>query len=252
MRRPDRPCGRFCNNAACDPVRCLGPRPTDELHRAAVFGFPDDQGEPLCRFVLERISPYIQIPKDMPPRTAAWLMCNPSRASHLIDDPTAGRVVHHSNRASCPRSLVGNVWPLRTPYPSDLWPWVETCGHSVKSRAMTAPTQRYERSMAANLDALAMIAAQADIHVVAFGAEPNRRDRMAVTRAVEAFSLYGNVPLYCLGTTPDGHPLHPLARGKFAVRNNAKLALWRDVQPVLPWEHVFSDKQRVAGGWVDR
>lgn len=106
----------------------------------------------------------------------------------------------------------------------------------------------------ANLDALAMISAQADIHVVAYGATPGRDYPGAVARAVEAFSLYGTVPLYCLGTTPDGQPLHPLARGKYAVRNNAKLQLWRPAndKPLPTWDQVFADKRRIPGGWVDR
>jgi hypothetical protein len=183
------------------------------VHRAAVLAFPGADGEPLARLVLERIVPHALIPADAPPPTAAWLMCNPSRASHLIDDPTAGRVVHHSNRARCPRSLVGNVWPLRTPYPADLWA-------ALQRGELTAEMAH------ANLDALAMIGGQADIHVVAFGAAPGRAHPAAVREAVGAFSCGGRFPLYCLGTTDDGMPLHPLARGKFAVRNDTELRPW--------------------------
>lgn len=38
----------------------------------------------------------------------------------------------------------------------------------------------------------------------------------------------GRVPL-CLGLTPDGAPLHPLARGKFAVRNDCEPFDWPGV-----------------------
>lgn len=169
------------------------------MHRGAAMGF-DGQ----CRFVLER--------STGPGRTAAWLMCNPSDADASIDDPTAGRVVHHSARANCPRSLIGNVWPLRTPYPAVLW-------------ERLARGELTEGMWASNLDALAMISAQADVHVVAFGAL--RKHAPAVEAALDAFSLGGKVPLYCLGTTADGLPLHPLARGKHAVRNDATLRWWR-------------------------
>ena len=180
------------------------------MQRAAILGFPDDRGEPQARLVLERVI----ADANERPRTAAWLMCNPSRASHLIDDPTAGRVVHHSARAGCPRSLVGNVWPYRTPYPDDLW-------------AAIAAGQVTDEMRHANLEALTMISAQADVHVVAFGVAPGTRDPAAVVAALDAFSLEGAVPLYCLGTSPAGWPLHPLARGKFAVRNDATLKPWR-------------------------
>lgn len=223
-------------------------RQGDGMHRGAVLAFPDDQDEPQCRLVLERIkwTPHLDYAGEPMrpgefrdrPLTAAWLMCNPSRASHLMDDPTAGRVVHHSDRAGCARSLVGNVWPYRTPYPVDLW-------------AAIAAGRVTEAMMQANLDALTMIGAQADIHVVAFGCAAAERDKVAVGRALEAFSLGHTVPLYCLGVS-SGQPLHPLARGKFAVRNDTPLQLWRDVSPVRSWDDVFSDKVRVAGGWVDQ
>lgn len=179
--------------------------------RRAVLAFPDDQGVPQARMVLERVR-Y----EEGPSRTAAWLMCNPSTADALQDDPTAGRVVHHSWRAGCGRSLVGNVWPLRTPYPAELWP------------RLTDKSLR--PMMAANHDALAMIGGQADIHVVAFGAEPMRRYEIDVFHALEAFSMEFTVPLYCLGTTDRNEPLHPLARGKMAIRNDTDLRLW-----VPPW-----------------
>lgn len=146
--------------------------------------------------------------------TAAWLMCNPSTADATDDDPTAGRVVHHSARAGYSRSLVGNVWPLRTPYPADLWA-------AIARGEITAAMMR------ANLEALAMIGSQADIHVVAFGAEPRRRFPAVVQAAIDAFTLGGRYPTYCLGTTADGLPLHPLARGKLAVRNDANMRPWR-------------------------
>ncbi len=206
---------RAASHAHARATATLGPMdhvPPTILHRGAVLAFPDDQGRPQCRTVLERVAWHL----DDQPRTAAWLMLNPSDADAERDDPTAGRVVHHSKRAGCPRSLVGNVCSLRTPYPADLFRMLEAGAYT-------------EEMHRANLDALAMISAQADVHVVAYGA--SMRDRSArydryVEEALEAFGRDGCVPLYCLGTTPDGLPLHPLARGKFAVRNDATLQQW--------------------------
>lgn len=178
------------------------------MKRAAVFAFDD-----ACRLVLERDTTTPGM-VDEYRGTAAWLMCNPSRASHEIDDPTALRVVHHSLRNGCARSLVGNVWCLRTPYPAELF-------------GALAMANGYPREMdAANLDALAMIGAQADVLVVAFGAAPGRSYRPAVERALDAFRMGSDKPLMCLGTTADGWPLHPLARGKLAVRNDTPLREW--------------------------
>lgn len=260
-RPVDRPCGTHCNNDRCDPVRCFGylPAPPADMTRGAVMAFPDPDGEPQARLILERVKwqqsdarAYLRGDR---PRTAAWLMCNPSKASHLVDDPTAGRVVHHSGRAGCPRSLAGNIWPLRTPYPADLW--------AAMARGFDMPAETLLAMRSANLDALCMIGAQADIHIVAFGAEPPRRFPAAVMEALDAFTCGGRHDLYCLGVAGGGEPLHPLARGKYAVRNDTPLRLWKGPATLdMPrgvtarvertWDEVFSDKRRTAGGWADR
>lgn len=253
----NRPCGPHCNNPRCDQVRCFGylPDPPADINRGAVLAFPDDAGEPQARFVLERVkwerehaAAYLRGDR---PLTAAWLLANPSRASHLIDDPTAGRVVHHSRRAGCARSLLGNVFPYRSPYPDALAAWLAAQGGFMPPE--------WER---ANLDALAMISAQADVHVVAFGAAMGRDYPLTTRRALEAFSCDGKYDLYCLGVASGGEPLHPLARGKYAVRNDTPLRLWKGPATldmprgvnarVRSWDEVFSDKRRVPGGWVDK
>ena len=175
------------------------------MKRGAVLAF-----DGRCRLILER---------GEGPRTAAWLMCNPSLADHEVDDPTAGRVVHHSARVGCERVLVGNVWALRTPYPAVLWDAI--------ARGLYTEEMRQ-----ANLDALAQIGAQADVVFVAFGAVPWRRyrdDVYAALRAMMAAAPDTIVPS-CLGVTSDGAPLHPLARGKLAVRNDCQIFDWPGAQ----------------------
>lgn len=163
----------------------------------------------LCRLSAER-----QI-NGVPQRgTAFWLMCNPSDADAFIDDPTVGRVMHHSLRAGCNRSLIGNAWAYRTPYPKDLW------------AALAAGRYTAEMS-SANIAWVAAMAAQADVVFVAFGAEPWRRYRSHMEYLIDVIrSASGGKPLMCLGTAGDGAPLHPLARGKFAVRNDCEIMEW--------------------------
>lgn len=164
----------------------------------------------LCRLLLARGS-------DRPDaRTAGWLLCNPSTADATSDDPTVRRIRHFSDRAGCSRVLVGNVWAWRATDPADLW--------------LALARGDYTAAMAsANLDALAAIGAQADIMFVAFGAAPMRRHPEAVQQALAAI---GRDDLTCLGTTADGLPLHPLARGKHAVRNDAALQPWEPLAPI--------------------
>lgn len=139
-------------------------------------------------------------------------MCNPSTADAETDDPTNKRVVHFSARSGYARSLVGNVWPIRTPYPRALFERLRT----------DYPAEW----LFANLDALAMIGAQASVHVVAFGTV-GRTHPEAVALAIEAFSCGGTKPLYCLGTTKDGWPLHPLARGHHHIPSDTNLRPWQ-------------------------
>lgn len=171
------------------------------MKRGAVLAFDDR-----CRLLLER---------GEGERTAAWLMCNPSKADALVDDPTAGRVVHHSARVNCSRVLVGNVWALRATDPADLW-------------AALARGEYTDEMHRANLDILTAIGAQADVVFVAFGAAPWRKHRDAVYEALRALMVGADEAIVpdCLGVTPDGAPLHPLARGKFAVRNDCQIFEW--------------------------
>jgi hypothetical protein len=174
------------------------------VKRSAILAFPDAAGEPQARLLLER---------GGGPFSVAWLMCNPSLADDMVDDPTAKRVVRHSRNAGYGRSLVGNIWPLRTPYPPVLWERLAAGAYTAEMRD-------------ANLDMLAAIGAQASLVVVAFGATPGRQHLAAVREAVGTITLGRGRPLYCLGTTSDGWPLHPLARGRMAIRNDTPLRRW--------------------------
>lgn len=142
-------------------------------------------------------------------------MCNPSTADARLDDPTIRRCRHFSAKVACDRFLVVDVWAWRATMPQALWAALQRGDYTDEMRA-------------ANRDALTMAGAQADVIFVAFGAEPWRRFRPSVGRALDALlagAPDGLVP-YCLGVTADGAPLRPLARGKLAVRNDAEPFEW--------------------------
>lgn len=176
--------------------------------RGASLTHPDADGRPRCRPMLYRCW-------DGSRLVFAWLMTNPSVASHLIDDPTCGRTVTTSDDHGGGTSLLGNMWSWRTPYPRDLW-------------AALAAGQITEDMTQANERALELIGGAADRLVVAFGALALRRHPDHCRRMLAAFTRHNSSPLLCLGTTDDGMPLHPLARGKHAIRKGT---------PLRPWEY---------------
>jgi hypothetical protein len=173
------------------------------MKRGATIAF-----DGLCRLDLSRVW-------DETRPLAAWLLTNPSTADAEEDDPTAKRMRHFSTLVGCGGFVAVNYRPWRTPYPAELW-------RALRAGKITPAM------MDANDVAIVVASARARFHFVAFGVEPPRRDRDGLERALDMFagSRSFDLPLLCLGVSDDGWPLHPLARGKFAIRN--------DRQP-MPW-----------------
>jgi hypothetical protein len=89
--------------------------------------------------------------------------------------------------------------------------------------------------MQANLNEIENVARLSCLRMVAFGTQPALKDEVWLEQCLEAFSRPYDYPhakwkfderLFCLGVSASGEPLHPLARGKMRVPN--------DAQPVLP------------------
>jgi hypothetical protein len=147
---------------------------------------------------------------DQWPR-CAWLMLNPSTADASIDDPTIRRIVKFADAWGYGAVDVVNLAPLRTSQPANLWPWLDS-----------ANLEKLE-VMLRNVDHIARIAEGAALRVVAFGAEAGARHPDVTRAALEAFRD-GAV---CLGTNAAGWPLHPMARGRMRVPDNAASKFWR-------------------------
>jgi hypothetical protein len=76
-----------------------------------------------------------------------------------------------------------------------------------------------------NLDSIINAGVDAKLRFVAFGCEPARRYPEEVRIAIEAFeSPPGRV--MALGMNDEGWPLHPLARGKFAIPKGTPGRSW--------------------------
>lgn len=127
---------------------------------------------------------------------AAWLMCNPSIADALVDDPTIRRIRSFTEDHGCGGFIVVNVWPHRTPYPEALWRELARFGYDPELRKR-------------NLDHIIDAGVDSRYRFVAFGSESCVRYPEEVRLAVEAFeSPPGRVMV--LGTSKDGWPRHPL------------------------------------------
>lgn len=117
-----------------------------------------------------------------------WVMLNPSRADQRDNDPTIERVCRRSRTMGFGAVNIVNLFAFRSPYP-----WV--------LKELDDPVGP------ANDTAIMVAARTAAKVVVAWGTDGALKERgAAVLLKLEA----ANIDLYCLGTTKDGFPRHPL------------------------------------------
>jgi hypothetical protein len=159
---------------------------------------------------------------DEPIAWAAWLMLNPSNATERTDDLTALRVTQFTARWGYGGWIGVNLYPFIASKPAQMWRWADW-----KSGG---PEWSVRDDLAANLEDIERVARLASLRIVAFGAEPIRRDPAWLEQCLEAFQQPadrgGDERLFCLSMTKHGQPLHPLARGKHRVADTAPPFLW--------------------------
>jgi hypothetical protein len=135
-----------------------------------------------------------------------WVMLNPSTADAAADDPTIKRCKAFARREGCGGIAVVNLFGLRATDPRALPEHADPVGP-------------------ANDWFLRLHAQGASRAVAAWGAHGMLRGRAAeVARMLEAVP---GIRLECLGVTKDGHPKHPLARGRERVPDDAPLVPWQ-------------------------
>lgn len=169
-----------------------------------------------------------------------WCPLNPSLADGRHDDPTMWRMMGFSCRWGFGSMTVVNLYPFVTPHPAALRTW-------------RASWRRYDwRESALNWDIDKCSGFDAWLHnfdvvnkavqgahsvVAAWGAGADKADvvefvdQVTVSYDTSRFDGFGIVPIpvawKCLGTTGSGAPIHPLARGKHRVPDDARLIDWR-------------------------
>lgn len=155
--------------------------------------------------------------------TVCYIGHNPSTAGHEVDDPTSIAWVHFARMQGFGRYVAVNLYPFRSTdvRPCRIWADWEKNGPDFVARDALMENQ-----------ALVAREAKAAARVVAcWGAI--LRDLNWAEDIVEAIQS-DEAPwpdIYCLGTTADGAPKHPLARGKHRVPREQPFILWQSAQP---------------------
>lgn len=117
-----------------------------------------------------------------------WIMLNPSTADHLQDDPTIRRCISLSRREGAGGIVVCNLFALRSPNPTAL----------LKAEDPIGPE---------NDSYILEFAKSSNKIICAWGANGGLLKR---NQAVMKLLKDEESKLYCLGTTKQGHPRHPL------------------------------------------
>jgi hypothetical protein len=151
------------------------------------------------RYALWRdVQPSLGHRPDEAAPTVLFVMLNPSTADATQNDPTLRRCIGFAEREGYARLAVANLYALRSPSPMDI--------------------PRADDPVGPECDQwIADLAADANRVVVAWGADSYANaDRVARVR-----ELLQPHNLFCLGTTANGAPRHPLY-----VRADQPLEAW--------------------------
>lgn len=123
--------------------------------------------------------------------TVLFVMLNPSTADAHIDDPTLRRCIGFARSWGYGRLAVGNLYAWRSPKPADLATAPDPVGPD-------------------NDDWLADLVSDALLVVVAWGASDWMNPDRALAVCERLSDRAPGAGFFCLGTTADGHPAHPL------------------------------------------
>ena len=137
-------------------------------------------------------------------------MLNPSRASHLINDPTVLALIHFSKLWGYGGLLIVNLYSWRSPSPAEMM--------AVDERVGAGNGQALENAMA-------YAAENGGRLLAAWGNDGNFEGRAdwLVSRATRVHGL----ELVCLGKTRSGAPKHPMARGHHRIPRDQQPVVWR-------------------------
>ncbi|AWN35743.1 DUF1643 domain-containing protein [Methylobacterium radiodurans] len=148
---------------------------------------------------------------------------NPSTADHRKDDPTVCRWMHFARSWGYGGFTAVNLYPFRssTPDPCRAWSrWQEN-----------GPDYHARDRLWENEDVVVREATTAALVVACWGA--GAWDPMWADHVLEEIQN-GEAPwpdIHCFGLSKDGHPMHPMARGRSRIPDHARPVLWKAGSP---------------------
>lgn len=146
---------------------------------------------------------------DLGRRHLPVCMLNPSTADHLQDDPTIRTLIHFGRLWGYGGVIIVNLFAYRSSTPEVLLGTPDPVGP--KNGQHLVETLEYAAGSSGKM-------------LAAWGNGGTLGDRASLF--CSSARGYG-VDLVCLGTTKDGNPKHPLARGQHRIPRDQQPILWR-------------------------
>lgn len=174
-----------------------------------------------------------------PGRTILWMLLNPSVADDLRDDPTMLRMIGFSYRWGYGSMVVVNAYPFVSSTTDRLRAWRKTWDHKTYEANGMRPWPFDRSSWSAfhhNLRNISGLIQDDTVVIAAWGAGLPEADlqqiRRGVWRNVDSLEHDGflgptEIDWWCIGKTKGGAPIHPLARGRHRVPDDAKPRIWK-------------------------
>lgn len=143
-------------------------------------------------------------------RKPALVVCmlNPSRADDEVEDPTLLALIHFASLWGYGGLRIVNLYAFRSPSPKVMF--------AAGNNAMGPENEKYLTS------AVLYARDNGGKLLAAWGDDGEERSVFFVEWA----RTHG-VDLICLGTTQNGAPKHPMARGKHRIPRDQQPAIWR-------------------------
>lgn len=132
--------------------------------------------------------------ENLPRTVANFLMFNPSDADEEREDATVRKCIGFAKRWGFSSLIVTNLIPFVS---SDPWKVPAWSGLDLK-----------------NAETIIESALKSDACIAAWGSQPKAVERLvAIEEHIYHFQQNVSVPVFCIGTTSRGRPLHPSRAG---------------------------------------